>query len=195
VPRLGGGRNANIVTNPASRPASPPSRSEESVARWDAFVAETMHTEGVTITILDSHPFQNGLRVLLQMDADPVTLAAYQSRVEAAAAGLDPVLIYLDPGDAQCTLLTIAAQRGPAWKDYAIAVVTECPYASARRLHGMDGVVAIMWSYKLLLDESVARFRFSRLVLSGCQRNWHDCHARIREFLRFDSSALTMPPR
>jgi hypothetical protein len=166
---------------------------EESLARWNAFVAEAMHAERVTI--LDSYPFQNSLRVLLQMDADSVTLAAYQSSVGAAAAGLEPVLIYLDAGNAECTLRAIAEQRGPAWTDYAIAVITECPYASARRLHGMDGAVAILQSYKLLLDESVDRFRFPRLVLSGCHRHWHDCHARIREFLRLESSPSAMPPQ
>jgi thymidylate kinase len=166
---------------------------EESLARWNAFVAEAIRSERVTI--LDSYPFQNSLRVLLQMDADSVTLAAYQSSVEEVAAGLDPVLIYLDPGDAESMLRAIAEQRGPAWTDYAIAVVTECPYASSRHLHGMDGAVAILQSYKLLLDESVARCRFPRLALSGCHRHWHACHARIREFLRFESSPTAMPPR
>jgi hypothetical protein len=159
---------------------------EESLARWKTFVADAMRSERVTV--LDSYPFQNSLRILLQMDTDPVTLAAYQSSVEETAASLDPVLIYLDAGDAELTLRAIAEQRGPAWTDYAIAVITACPYAYARRLCRMDGAVAIMRSYKDLVDELVARFRFPRLVLSGCQRHWHDCHARIREFLRFESS-------
>jgi hypothetical protein len=51
-------------------------------------------------------------------------------------------------------------QRGPAWTDYAIAVITECPYASSRRLHGMDGAVAILRAYKPLLDESVRALSF-----------------------------------
>jgi hypothetical protein len=83
---------------------------EESLARWNAFVAEAMLSERVNI--LDSYPFQNSLRILLQMNADSVTLAAHQSCVEEATAGLDPVLIYLDAGDAGRTLRTIAEQRG-----------------------------------------------------------------------------------
>lgn len=154
---------------------------EESVARWNAFVAEARGSERVNV--LDSYPFQNSVRVLSQMDADPVTLAAYQSRVEAKAAGLGPVLIYLDPGDAERAVRAIAEQRGPAWTEYVIAVVTECPYASSRGLHGMDGAVAILQAYKSLLDESVARFPFPKLVLSDCHRRWPDCHSRIRAFL------------
>jgi len=154
---------------------------EESLARWNAFVAEAKGSE--LVNVLDSHPFQNSVRVLSQMDADPVMMAAYQSRVEERAAELGPVLIYLDPGDAERTIRAIAEQRGPAWTNYMIAVVTECPYASSRRLQGMDGAVAIMRAYKHLLDDSVARFPFPKLVLSDCHRRWQDCHARILQFL------------
>ena len=166
---------------------------EESLARWHAFVDDVMNSEHVAV--LDSYPFQNSIRVLLQMDADPATLGAYQSNVEAAAAALDPVLIYLDPGDAERALREIAEQRGSAWTQYAIAVITECPYGSSRGLRGMDGAVAILQAYKLLLDESVTRFRFPALVLSGCHRHWPGCHAKIREFLDFDSSSAAVPPR
>jgi len=47
----------------------------------------------------------------------------------------------------------------------------------------MDGAVAILRSYKDLLDECVARFPFPKLVLLACHRCWLDCHAKIREFL------------
>src|SRR5262245_56856240 len=53
-------------------------------------------------------------------------------------------------------------------------------------LHGMDGAVATLQAYQLLLEASVARFPFPKLALSGCQRDWPDCHARIREFLRLE---------
>jgi hypothetical protein len=155
----------------------------ESLARWETFVAEALGSERVNV--LDSYPFQNSVRVLWQMDADPVTLAAYERCVAEKAAGLGPVLIYLDPGDAELTIRAIAEQRGPAWTDYAIAVITDCPYASARGLQGIDGAVAITRAYKHLLDESVARCPFPRLVLSGCHRRWQDCHAKIRGFLGF----------
>ena len=154
---------------------------EESLVRWNAFVAEAKDSE--LVNVLDSYPFQNSVRVLSQMDADPVILSAYQSRVEEKAAELGPVLIYHDPGDAERSVRATAQQRGPAWTDYMIAVVTECPYATARGLHGLDGAVAIMRDYKHLLDKSVARFPFPKLVLSDCSRRWQDCHARILEFL------------
>jgi hypothetical protein len=160
---------------------------EESLARWRAFAAEAMGSERVNV--LDSYPFQNSVRVLSQLDADPITLAAYQSSVQETAAKLSPVLIYLDPGDAERSVRSIAEQRGPAWTDYAIAVITECPYASSRGLRGMDGAVAILRAYKHLLDESVARFPFPELVLADCHRCWPACHAKICGFLGLESSS------
>jgi hypothetical protein len=159
---------------------------DESLGRWSAFVAQA--TSARRVNVLDSYPFQNSLRVLLQMDADPITLTTYQSHVEETAARLRPVLIYLDPGDAERAIRSIAEHRGPAWTDYLIAVITESPYASSRDLRGMDGAVAIMRAYKQLLDESVARFPFPKLVLGDCHARWAACHARIREF-------LGLPPR
>jgi hypothetical protein len=154
---------------------------EESLARWDVFVTDAMVSERVNI--LDSYPFQNSMRVLLQMDADPITLAAYQSSVEEKAARLDPALIYLDPGDAEHSVRGIAEQRGPAWTDYAISVITECPYASSRGLRGMEGAVVMLRAYKHLLGEAVARWPFPKLVLAGCQGRWPACHAKIGGFL------------
>src|SRR5262245_14137110 len=159
---------------------------EESLARWNAVVRDAMGSE--RISVLDSYPFQNSVRVLSQMDADPAGLAAYQARVEEKAAGLVPVLIYLDPGDAERTIRAIADRRGPAWTDYAISVVTDCPYAVSRGLQGLDGAVAILRAYKHLIDESVIRFPFPTLVLSDCDRQWPDCHARVREFLGLESA-------
>src|SRR5215467_3355239 len=94
---------------------------EESLARWNALVAQAMGSGQVTI--LDGYPFQNSVRVLWQMDADPVTLTAYESCVEEKTTGLGPLLIYLDPGDAERTFRQIADQRGPAWTDYAVTVI------------------------------------------------------------------------
>src|SRR5262245_32973452 len=47
----------------------------------------------------------------------------------------------------------------------------------------MDGAVAIIRAYKHLLDESVARFPFPKLVVSDYEGRWQDCYARILGFL------------
>src|SRR5262245_12781938 len=71
---------------------------EESLVRWNAFVAETSGS-GI-VHVLDSSPSQNSVRVLTHINADLATLAVYESGVEQKAAELGPVLIYFDAGDA-----------------------------------------------------------------------------------------------
>jgi hypothetical protein len=159
----------------------------ESLARWAAFAAEAAASERVDV--LDGYPFQNSVRVLLQMDPDPATVATYETAVYEQAARLGPVLIYLDAGDPERAIRTIAEQRGAAWTEYATSVITQCPYANARSLEGMDGMVAILRAYKRLIDESVARLPFPRLVLTGCAGRWPACHASIRAFLGLEGSA------
>jgi len=90
---------------------------------------------------------------------------------------------------------TITEQRGPAWTDYVIAVVTECPYAAARDLQEMDGAIAILRSYKRLLDESIARFPFPKRVLADCHHGWPDSYATIREQGRSASLRTTKRSR
>lgn len=154
---------------------------EESVSRWNVFVAEALLA--ARVNVLDSYPFQNSVRILYQMDVDPSTLASYQSQVYDKVAKLGPILIYLDPGDPTRAFREITRRRGPAWTDYFVTILTECPRGLAHGLHGVDGAIAALGSYKDLLDQSVAYFPFPRLVLTNCNRNWAICHARIREFL------------
>ena len=45
----------------------PASFIQESLLRWQAFVDDAMQTDA--ISVLDSYPFQNSIRILLQMDA------------------------------------------------------------------------------------------------------------------------------
>jgi hypothetical protein len=154
---------------------------EESAVRWDAFVVEALLPAHVNV--LDSYPFQNSVRVLYQMDVDPITLASYQSHVYKKVAKLSPVLIYLDPGDPARAFRAITQRRGPAWTDYVVAQLTACPRGLARGLHGVNGAIAAFGSYKGLLDQSVTDFPFPKLILTDCYRNWEVCHTRIREFL------------
>ena len=73
--------------------------------------------------------------------------------------------------------------RGPAWTAYAVTVITDCPYASARDLRGLDGAVTLLRSYKQLLDESVGRFAVPKLALTSYHHGRPECRSKIRDFL------------
>jgi len=162
----------------------PASFIQESLARWQAFVDDAVR--GDAISVLDSYPFQNSARILLQMDAPFDDMREYTTQVETLVMPLRPVLIYLshrDMAHASQHFSRIAAQRGKAWLDYVVMVITHCPYATARRLAGYDGVLAFMRDYKQLTDALLRESHLPRIVLSDCAGEWDTCYRRIVEFL------------
>jgi hypothetical protein len=163
---------------------TPASFVHESLQRWHAFVRDALQTEA--LSVLDSYPFQNAVRVLLQLNATPDCMEEYARHVEALIMPLQPVLMYFTHRDlvhAFHALSTISTQRGKAWTDYVVELVTHCPYAMARRLEGFSGALAVLRDYKLLTDALLRQSRLPRLVLEDCARSWEGCYQQIEAFL------------
>jgi hypothetical protein len=157
---------------------------QESLQRWQAFVRAALQAEA--ISVLDSYPFQNTVRVLLQLNATPDCMRAYAGQVEALVMPLQPVLIYVNHRDlihACHNLSHISAQRGKAWTDYVVELVTHCPYAMARHLEGFSGALAVISDYKQLTDSLLRQSRVPRLVLEDCAGGWEGCYQQIEAFL------------
>lgn len=153
----------------------------ESQDRWRAFVARVSGT--ATVHILDSYPFQNAARVLLQLDGSTEVIAAYAAEVQAVTRPLAPVLIYLQSSASPEALEAITHVRGEAWTAYAIQVMTNCPYARRRQLTGASGAMAMLSAYNALLRQLLATSAVPRLELDGCSSDWQRCYGRIEEFL------------
>ena len=163
---------------------------QESVQRWQAFVHDAMRTDA--INVLDSYPFQNSVRILLQMDASLDDMREYVAQVEALVMPLRPALIYFNHQDvAHATqhFSEIGAQRGAAWMDYVATLVARCPYGVTRHLEGASGVLAFMSDYKQLTDALLHECRLPRIVLKDCSREWSRCYRRIEAFLDLASVA------
>jgi hypothetical protein len=157
---------------------------QESLQRWQAFVRAALQAEA--ISVLDSYPFQNTVRVLLQLNATPDCMRAYAGQVEALVMPLQPVLIYFTHRDlihALHHLSHISAQRGKAWTDYVVELVTHCPYAMARHLEGFSGALVAISDYKQLTDSLVPHSRCPRIVLEDCAWGWEGCYQQIEAFL------------
>src|SRR5512137_187828 len=75
----------------------PASFIQESLRRWQAFVEDAMQTDA--ISVLDSYPFQNSIRILLQMDAALDDMREYAAQVETLVMPLQPALIYFSHRD------------------------------------------------------------------------------------------------
>lgn len=163
------------------RAYSPGAFIKESLERWESFVAKALSEK--SIAVLDSYPFQNSVRVLLQLDASFERISEYTRQVEALVAPLDPVLIYLKSDDPVKAFCDTCEKRGVEWTNYVAAVVATCPYAQARGLRGASGVAELLTAYKTLSDMLLEQSGVTKLVLEGCHNHWEECHQRMKEFL------------
>jgi hypothetical protein len=153
----------------------------ESLARWRTLAAETARN-GV-VPVLDSYPYQNAARILLQMDADPARIAAYITEVEAIAAPLSPGLIFLEAADPVAAWEWAVSVRGSEWAESTGAIVTECPYVWNRGLGTIDGMVAMMGAYAALLRDLLATTTLDHIVLPHTGGDWDVRDERIRAYL------------
>ena len=163
---------------------TPESFIEESLERWQEFFNTASASEA--INVLDSFPFQNSIRILLQMDTNFDFMLTYALQVEALVMPLNPLLIYFNQPDISGTFShvdQITSQRGKEWTDYVIRLVTNSPYAEARNLTGFEGVLTFINDYKQVIDAMLPHSRIPRLVLEHCSGNWDACYRQIADFI------------
>jgi len=153
----------------------------ESLERWRAFVDTVVRLE--TVHVLDSYPYQNAARVLLQLDGSLEVIQSYAREVEDIVGPLAPALVYLQSVPSPEALATVSSTRGEAWTAYAIEVMTNGPYAQHRHLHGEAGAMAMLSAYHGLLQQLLRESTVPRLELDGCSSDWHGCYRRIDDFL------------
>jgi thymidylate kinase len=154
----------------------------ESLQRWQRFVALAQKEQATSV--VESYPYQNAVRVLLQMDTSPDRIKQYVAEVEEIVEPLAPVLIYLERTDSLEAIQATSRQRGEAWTSYAIELITGCPYARRRGLVGESGVMALVRAYEMLVRDLLMRSRLPRLTLTDCMGRWPECYQQIGDFLR-----------
>jgi hypothetical protein len=156
----------------------------ESLERWRRFVAHATDEEATSV--VESYPYQNAVRVLLQMDVSTDRTKQYVAEVEELVEPLTPVLIYLDRTDSRLAIEATSQQRGEAWTSYAIQLITDCPYAQRRGLVGESGAMAVVAAYETLVRELLASSRLPRLTLTDCTGRWPACYQQMADFLGLD---------
>jgi thymidylate kinase len=156
----------------------------ESLNRWQRFGHQAEQEQ--VVYVLDSYPFQNSIRVLLQLDADYESMKAYARQVESMVMPLQPALVYFSRRDTQDAIqqfVSISAQRGTAWTNYVVELLMHCPYAQNRNLEGLDGVLTFMSDYHQWVNLLLSESHLPRLVLENCPHDWECCYRRIEAFL------------
>jgi len=157
---------------------------QESLERWQRFLGAAIQED--TIHILDSYPYQNSVRVLLQLNADLECITAYTAQVEALAAPLKPALVYFSQTDSEYAIrrfTQISEQRGKEWTEYVVDLVMRCPYAQARNLTGFEGILVFLREYHQLVTSLLKDSQFPRIILENCSDGWDGCYQRIEDFI------------
>jgi hypothetical protein len=108
--------------------------------RWRAFAE--LAAQSNEVYIFECCFLQNPLTMYLGRHDEPIE-AAKEHILQTAEviASLDPILIYLHPGEAGETLRRVARVRPQEWLDFVIAYHTQQGHGKAQGWQGFEGMV------------------------------------------------------
>jgi hypothetical protein len=141
---------------------SPEQFAESALARYKTFADSP---DAFRITIFESFPVQSHVRVLMQMGAPSDLIWSFWSRLQTVLASVNPALIYFETSAPDAALRSIMAKRGPEWTRYVVQSLEQTPYAAARELRGVEGILRMLQNYAVLMDQAVRQWQFPKLVL------------------------------
>jgi len=94
---------------------------------------------------------------------------------------LDPILIYLHPGEAGETLRRVAQVRPQEWLDFVIAYHTQQGHGKAQGWHGFDGMVKFYEMRQAIELDLLPRLPWDILLVP--HEGWDQDQARITAYL------------
>lgn len=159
---------------------------------YDGSVAPDLHTKAMTenwdrfagaahpvdLFVFEAVLLQNPVCALVaRFDRPESAVAAHVGRLAASVAGLDPVLVYLDPGDPAPVLAAAAAERPAEWLDLVVRYHTEQGYGAVRGLRGFAGYVEFMRMRRELELRLIRELPITSYVLDVSTRD-REAHAR-----------------
>jgi hypothetical protein len=130
--------------------------------------------------IVESFPFQSSIRVLMQMGGSPELISEYWQAWQSIVADVNPYIIYLETADARAQISSIAARRGPEWKEYIASALCQSPYCVQRGYFGWTGVEKMMCEYSALIDDLLSSSRVPVIFLEAEPSDYEE---RLRDAL------------
>ncbi len=148
--------------------------------RWGAFAASAAQRDEVYI--FECCFLQNPLTMYLGRHDAP--LAAARGHIFGIAAllrPLEPVLIYLHPGEAGETLRRVAQLRPQEWLDFVIAYHTQQGHGKAQGWQGFEGMLRFYEMRQAIELELLSRLSLDSLLVA--HTDWEQDQARIAAYL------------
>ena len=136
--------------------SSPQTTSDDlALRRWQEF--GRIAAAEPDVWVLDCCLLQNPITTLvMKHNADDLVVRDHLRAVIDAVADLDPIVVYLDPGDIRATLDRVVPQRSASWWDYFVGYHTEQAYGRAHELNGIDGTVRALQARQRLEEDLLA---------------------------------------
>lgn len=141
--------------------------------RWADF-AQALQREAGTV-VLDGQLFHGDFTHLFLMELQEDALAAHVDAVARSIAPLRPLLVYFRQPDVPAAIARVCAQRGEDWLAYQTGWKLAFPWARARGLEGMEGLVAVYVAYRALTDRLFERVALDKLALDTTAPDWPAC--------------------
>lgn len=137
---------------------------DAAVARWRSFARDA----GPGMQVVESHLMQGPIGTLLLHGVDPETIPPFVERLMRAADPLHPRLVFLRDADPDSALRRITTFRWGTVEDSPY--VRRCdasPFAMARGIRGMSGLITFQRAWSLLADACLARCGWPVLTVTG----------------------------
>lgn len=110
---------------------------------WEGFGARASHD--VDVYVFECVLIQNPMCALMARFDQPVErISAHVRALARSVSSLEPVVVYLDPGEPTAALERAAAERPPEWLDAVVEYHCGQGYGLARGLRGFGGYVEFM---------------------------------------------------
>jgi hypothetical protein len=156
---------------------APSAYMESSVERWTQFIADIGQSDDMFI--VEGALYCLAVWFFLQADAEPEQIAAYVRRVEAIAAPIAPLLIYLRQDTIAEHSRKVWNSRGAALEQELIMHMERTPYFRRRQLRGFDGVIRLWQDTQTLTDDLFSRHALPKLAIEVTQGDWEAYYRQI----------------
>ncbi len=143
--------------------------------RWKDFTQEALHRKDVVV--FECCFMQNPITMMIgKLDADSGIVDRFIRETAEIIRPLNPLLVYLDPGEPRVTLERVAELRPESWRNFVTGYFTSQGWGKRKGLQGFDGVVRFyerMKEMQLSIADSLP-FTFLRIDNSERRDNWEE---------------------
>ncbi|MBN2558125.1 MAG: hypothetical protein JXB33_05150 [Clostridia bacterium] len=136
--------------------------------RWSGFVKKAM--AGNDVHVFECCFIQNPVTVAFVRDGHPAeTAIKYVLGLEKIIRDLNPLLIYLDPGDDSRVFLKAVESRSGEWLNFFINYYTGQGYGRRSGLSGIDGAAKVLEERRKIELDIIKRLGIVKTIIGNAQ--------------------------